>query len=152
MLQQGAEKLKDLETVGYYFKEPDKDFSEVQIKYKDFSLDGMVKALNDMLLKREAMERKKPISRRIPKDKFTVKDKILYIRTVIKEKEEVEFESLFVCDATVPEIVTTFQALLELLKHQFVIVEQSELFAKIIIKKNPNKGEEEEIGEIDEYN
>ena len=71
---------------------------------------------------------------------------------LIKEKEEVEFESLFAGDATVPEIVTTFQALLELLKHQFVIVEQSELFAKITIKKNPNKGEEEEIGEIDEYN
>jgi segregation and condensation protein A len=98
------------------------------------------------------MERKKPISRRIPKDKFTVKDKIIYIRTVVKDKEEVDFESLFAGDATVPEIVTTFQALLELLKHQFVLVEQSELFAKITIKKNPNKGEEEEIGEIDEYN
>ena len=152
LLQHGAEKLKDLETVGYYFKEPDKDFSEVQIKYKDFSLDGMVKALNDMLLKREAMERKKPISRRIPKDKYTVKDKILYILNIIKEKEEVDFEELFAGDATVPEIVTTFQALLELLKHQFVTVEQSELFSKITIKKNPNKGEEEEIGKIDEYN
>ena len=152
LLQQGAEKLKDLETVGYYFKEPDKDFSEVQIKYKDFSLDGMVKALNDMLLKREAMERKKPISRRIPKDKFTVVEKIKYIQNIVKEKDEIEFESLFASDATVPEIVTTFQALLELLKHQFLLVEQEDLFAKITIKKNPNKGEEEDIGEIDEYN
>ena len=152
LLQHGAEKLREVETVGYYFKEPDKDFSEVQIKYKDFSLEGMVKALNDMLLRRDAMERKKPISRRIPKDKFTVKDKIRHILGIIKEKDEVDFEALFVKDATVPEIVTTFQALLELLKHQFVIVEQSELFSKISIKKNPNKGEEEEIGEIDEYN
>ena len=152
LLQHGAEKLKDLETVGYYFKEPDKDFSEVQIKYKDFTLDGMVKALNDMLLRREAYERKKPVSRHIPKDKFTVKEKIVYIRSIIKEKEEVEFENLFADDATVAEIVTTFQALLELLKHQFVLVEQEELFSKITIKKNPNKGEEEELGEIDEYN
>lgn len=152
LLQHGAEKLKDLETVGYYFKEPDKDFSEVQIKYKDFTLDAMVKALNDMLLKREAYERKKPVSRHIPKDKFTVKEKIVYIRSIVKEKEEVEFENLFAEDATVAEIVTTFQALLELLKHQFVLVEQEELFSKITIKKNPNKGEEEELGEIDEYN
>ena len=152
LLQQGAEKLKDLETVGYYFKEPDTNFSEVQIRYKDFSLDGMVKALNDMLLKREAMERKKPVSRRIPKDKFTVKEKIQYIRSVIAQKEEVDFEALFAEDATVPEIVTTFQALLELLKHQFIVVEQEELFASITIKKNPNKSEEEDIGEIDEYN
>ncbi len=143
--------MREQETVGYYFKEPDKDFSEVQIKYKDFSLDGMVKALNDMLLKREAMERKKPVSRRIPKDKYTVKDKIKYIQEQIKAKDELDFEDLFVDDATTPEIVTTFQALLELLKHQFVIVEQPDLFSKITIKKNPNKGDEE-IGEIDEYN
>ena len=152
LLQEGAERLREVETVGYYFKEPDKDFSEVQIRYKDFSLDGMVKALNDMLLRRDAMQRKKPISRLIPKDKFTVKDKIGHIRKVIQEQDEVDFEALFANDATVPEIVTTFQALLELLKHQFVIVEQPELFSRITIKKNPNKGEGEEIGEIDEYN
>lgn len=152
LLQQGAEKLKDLETVGYYFKEPDTDFSEVQIKYKDIDLDGMVKALNSMLLRREAMERKKPISRSIPKDKFTVVDKIKHIRTIIKEKQEISFEELFSKESTVPEVVTTFQALLELLKYQFVFVEQDELFSKITIKNNPNKSEEEEIGEIDEYN
>ena len=139
LLQEGAERLREVETVGYYFKEPDKDFSEVQIRYKDFSLDGMVKALNDMLLRRDAMQRKKPVSRRIPKDKFTVKDKIGHIRKVIQEQDEVDFEALFANDATVPEIVTTFQALLELLKHQFVIVEQPELFSRITIKKNPNK-------------
>ena len=31
--------------------------------------------------------------------------------------------------ATIPEVVTTFQALLELLKHQFIIVEQENLFS-----------------------
>ena len=39
----------------------------------------------------------------------------------------------------------------ELLKHQFVLVEQDDLFATITIKKNPNRSEDEEIGEIDEY-
>ena len=62
------------------------------------------------------------------------------------------FEELFSEEYTTPEIVTTFQALLELLKHQFIIVEQEELFSSITIKKNPNRSEDEEIGEIDEYN
>ena len=31
-------------------------------------------------------------------------------------------------------------------------VEQEDLFATITIKKNPNRREDEEIGEIDEYN
>ena len=63
-----------------------------------------------------------------------------------------QFEELFEESSTTAEIVTTFQALLELLKHQFIIVEQEELFSSITIKKNPNRSEEEEIGEIDEYN
>ena len=63
-----------------------------------------------------------------------------------------QFEELFEEDTSVPEIVTTFQALLELLKHQFVVVEQEDLFSTITIKKNANKREDEEIGEIDEYN
>ena len=66
--------------------------------------------------------------------------------------ESTQFEELFNEDSTKPEIVTTFQALLELLKHQFILVEQGELFSSIIIKKNPNRREDEDIGEIDEYN
>ncbi|MFR1983976.1 MAG: hypothetical protein ACLS4Z_09920 [Christensenellaceae bacterium] len=45
--------------------------------------------------------------------------------------------------------MTTFQALLELLKHQLLIVTQDEIFSAITIMKNPNRNEEEEIGEID---
>ena len=62
------------------------------------------------------------------------------------------FEELFSEDAPTNEIVTTFQALLELLKHQFIMVDQEEVFSTIIIKKNPNRSEDEELGEIDEYN
>ena len=77
---------------------------------------------------------------------------ITYIRDTVWEKESMRFEELFSPESSTPEIVTTFQALLELLKHQFVLVEQEELFSTITIKKNPNRSEEEDIGEIDEYN
>jgi segregation and condensation protein A len=81
-----------------------------------------------------------------------VREKIKHIRETVLSREQMQFEELFTGDSTTPEIVTTFQALLELLKHQFILVEQEELFASIVIKKNPNRSEEEEIGEIDEYN
>jgi segregation and condensation protein A len=152
MIKEEADKLKELETVGYFYKEPDKIFSEVQVKYKDLTLDGLVKALTDMMLKRDAMGKPKVATRQIPKDKYTVKEKIVHIRERIKQRDEMSFEQLFEGDATVPEIVTTFQALLELLKHQFIVVEQEDLFSTITIKKNPNRSEEEDIGEIDEYN
>jgi len=105
-----------------------------------------------MMLRLESQRRSAPPPREIPKDVFTVRDKIKFIREKMSEKEDTAFEELFDENANVPEIVTTFQALLELLKHQFIIVEQEELFSTITIKKNPNRSEDEEIGEIDEYN
>ena len=91
-------------------------------------------------------------AREIPRDLYTVPQKISYIRETVKEKEKVLFEELFDENAPKSEIVTTFQALLELLKHQLLIVTQDEIFSAITIMKNPNRNEEEEIGEIDEYN
>lgn len=152
MLKEETPKLKERETIGYFFKEPEKLFEEVQIQYKDMHLEGLVKALTDMIARQEARKRAMPQAREIPKDTFTVRDKIKHIRAMVAEREETPFEELFTADVTTPEIVTTFQALLELLKNQFVTVEQQELFAQIIIKKNPNRSEEEDIGEIDEYN
>lgn len=152
MLKEKADKLKERETVGYFFKEPDKDLTGVQIQYKDLTLEGLMKAFTKMMMRLETQKKASPPPREIPKDVFTVRDKIKYIRERVFAKESMDFEELFTDQFTIPEIVTTFQALLELLKHQFIIVEQEELFSSITISKNPNRSEEEEIGEIDEYN
>ena len=152
MLKEETPKLKERETIGYFFKEPEQAFEDIKIQYKDLHLEGLVKALTDMLTRQEAKKRAMPQTREIPKDIYTVRDKIKHIREKVALKDETPFEELFSQDVTTPEIVTTFQALLELLKNQFVMVEQKELFAQIIIKKNPNRREDDEIGEIDEYN
>jgi segregation and condensation protein A len=152
MIKEEAEKLKERETVGYYFKEPDKAVGNVQVKYKDFTLDGLVEAFAKLMLKRESQKNDTGGAREIPIDPYTVHDKIGYIRDVLKDRDQIGFEELFQESASKAEIVTTFQALLELLKHQFLLVAQDDLFAPITITKNPNISEEEEIGEIDEYN
>lgn len=149
---QTAKKLKERETIGYIFKEPDKDFSAIQVQYSDMTVDGLVNAFTKMMLRLESKKRDAAPPREIPKDVYTVRDKIKHIRTKVMEKEETDFEELFDENSSTSEIVTTFQALLELLKHQFIIVEQEDLFSSITIKKNPNKGADEDIGQIDEYN
>jgi len=152
MIKEGAEKLKERETVGYFFKQPDKDLTGVNVQYKDLTLDGLMKAFTKMMMRLENQKKAAPPPREIPKDVFTVRDKIKHIRQTVLSRDKMQFEELFENNSTTAEIVTTFQALLELLKHQFVIVEQEELFSSITIKKNPNRSEDEEIGEIDEYN
>ncbi len=149
---QTAKKLKERETVGYIFKAPDKEFAATQIQYADMTLDGLVKAFTKMMVRLETKRRENPPPREIPKDIYTVRDKVKHIRERVANTESMQFEDLFQGDSSTPEIVTTFQALLELLKHQFIIVEQENLFSTIIIKKNPDRREDEEIGEIDEYN
>ena len=152
MIKEKADKQKERETVGYFFKQPDKDLTGVNVQYKDLTLDGLMQAFTKMLMRLEAQGREAAPPREIPKDVFTVREKIKHIKEKVFAKESMAFEELFSEEYTPPEIVTTFQALLELLKHQFIIVEQEELFSSITIKKNPNRSEDEEIGEIDEYN
>ena len=152
MIKEEADKLKKRETVGYFFKQPDKDFTSVQIQYRDLTADGLIEAFTKMMLRLESQKRDTTPSREIPKDVYTVQDKIKHIRQKISQCDNTEFESLFDETATIPEVVTTFQALLELLKHQFIIVEQNEMFSTITIRKNPDRSEDEELGEIDEYN
>ena len=42
--------------------------------------------------------------------------------------------------------------MLELLKHQYLRVTQTQLFGEITISMNPDRSEEDTLGEIDEYN
>ena len=46
--------------------------------------------------------------------------------------------------------MTTFQAILELLKYQYLRVKQNETFGEIVISLNPDR-KEEPIGTIDQY-
>ena len=152
LLKEEAEKLKELETVGYFFKEPDSGVGEVKTVYSldGLTLEGLVSAFSKLMLKRD-QELTKIDTREIPRDEFTVAEKVTYILEALEDGSEVEFTSLFVRDCTKPEIVTTFQALLELLKHQLLKARQEEEFGEIYISRNPD-AKEGALGELDEYN
>lgn len=145
-------KLKDLETIGYYYKEPDKSLDSVRVIYKDFTVDGLLRAFANMMLKNESLQREKEKIREIPKDAYTVEEKVNYIRERLIESKEIEFEKLFTTFSR-SEVITTFQALLEMLKHQFIMVEQTDSFGAINIKLNPEWDLKEITDEqFDEYN
>ena len=61
-----------------------------------------------------------------------------------------DFYDLFTRYSTKNEMITTFQALLELLKHQYLKFQQDETFGDITLYYNENGGED--IGELAEYN
>lgn len=152
LIKERTPKLKELETIGYFFKEPSKDFNEVKIVYTDFSVTAMLDAFAKLLLRNESMQREKENIKEIPKDEFTVEEKIDYLKTTLIDKKEVVFEELFTTFSR-NEIITTFQALLEMLKHQYFTVEQEQTFGSIIIKLNAERDFKDlENEQFDEYN
>ncbi len=145
-------KLKERETIGYVFKEPDKNVGEMKIVYKDFHLEGLLDAFASLMLRQQEINKAKEKFKEIPKDAFTVADKMEFIKLTLQGTPEIYFDELFSSDSTKGEIIATFQAILELLKIQWIVVEQDTNFGQIKIKLNTERGEDIDYGELDEYN
>lgn len=150
MFKEASQKLKEIETIDIFYKEPEDTAFDVRIVYKDFNLEGLIKAFSNLLYKRDLLGKNKNEEREIPKEVFTVRDKIEFIKEMLLEEHECKFFSLFTEYSTKSELITTFQALLELLKLQYLKVEQTEAFDDITIILREDRSED--LGEIDEYN
>ncbi len=151
LFKEASEKLKLQENVERFYKEPDKSVGDVRVVYNDyFNLDGLIDAFSKLLMRVDDKKRQENVLKEIPKEVFTVKDKVEHIRSVLNEKKTVSFFELFTRYYHKNEFITTFQALLELLKLQYVSVEQNGVFDDITITLREDRNEE--LGEIDEYN
>ena len=150
LFKDASEKLKDQENVSRFYKEPDKSVGDVKIVYNDFNLDGLIAAFSKLLMRIDDKKHQENVLKEIPKEVFTVKDKVEHIRAVLLEKKEASFFEMFSSYYTKNELITTFQAMLELLKLQYITVEQNGVFDDITITIREDRNEE--LGEIDEYN
>lgn len=150
LFKEASEKLKSQENVMRFYKEPDKSVGDVKIVYNDFNLEGLISAFSKLLMRVDDKKRQENTLKEIPKEVFTVKDKVEHIRSVLLERKEASFFELFSSYYTKSELITTFQAMLELLKLQYISVEQNGVFDDITISLREDRNEE--LGEIDEYN
>ena len=82
---------------------------------------------------------------------FTVADKIVLIKNLLQDRKSMSFYDLFTGYSTKTEVITTFQAFLELLKHQFLRFEQDETFGDITLFYREDNGGVE-IENLEEYN
>ncbi len=150
LFKEASEDLKLQENVLRFYKEPDKNVGEVKVIYNDFNLNGLIEAFSKLLMRVDDKKRQENVLKEIPKEVFTVKDKVTHLQTILLEKKSVSFFETFSSNRTKNELITTFQALLELLKLQYVYVEQNGIFNDITITLRDDRNEE--LGEIDEYN
>ncbi|MBR2988349.1 MAG: segregation/condensation protein A [Clostridia bacterium] len=132
--KEASAKIKEIETTGQHYRMPDSSVGKPRLVLADMTMDGLVEALKKMFLKLE-VKAKANQQRNIKKDRFTVADKFKQIQEYFADAETVNFTELFDDTYTKSEIITTFQAMLELLKVQFFRAEQKEVFGEIILHR-----------------
>jgi segregation and condensation protein A len=81
------------------------------------------------------LEKQKGAEREIEADRFTVSEKIEFVLNVLPPSEPLRFEELFAGQHTRGEVVATFLALLELVRLRHVLVEQSDAFGEIMLRR-----------------
>lgn len=135
--KEAAERMRAQEVLNMHFRAPDDSVGQPRLVLKDMTTAGLMNALKKMFDK--IGERQQLIKvRKIDRDPFTVEQKREFIRERFKYVERCTFDELFEEDYTVGEVVTTFSALLELVKDQEVGVLQQEIFDTItIFKRRP---------------
>lgn len=131
--------LKEQENVDRFYREPDKNVGkEVSIIKDDLSVEGFIEAFSKFLMRMQVKAAAENISRAIVKESFSVPQKMAFIREVLRSEERFTMTQLFEPTASRNEIVTTFLAILELLKLQVIRVIQNGIFEEIVIEKRPD--------------
>ncbi len=131
LFKQTGQRLKEIEDINKMYRAPGKETEKVKIVIKDMVLDKLLDAFANLLSRQKARGAEKPEPKTVVKDRFTVAEKMVSIRSYTHEHKRFPFEELFANDMTKSEMINVFLALLELLKLQTIRVEQANIFGQI---------------------
>ena len=137
LYKEAAEKMRGQELLNMHFRAPDESVGQPRLVLKDMTTNGLMNALKKLFDKLGERQIANKV-RKIERDPFTVEEKKEFIRHRFTIVETCTFDELFDEDYTIGEVVTTFSALLDLVKDQEVGVKQENIFDTITITKRSN--------------
>ena len=143
MIKEQTEQLKNIENVNRFYREQSKSATSSKIVLKDFDYDKLLDAFA-FLVSRVKEKEGQAETKTIKKDRFTVEDRMEFIRGIFKENDEITFFELFDDDFALLEIITVFSAILELVKRQEITVVQDEKYENITIRRKNKDDDEDE--------
>ncbi len=134
-----AEVFKEKEDVSkkLYFKPREEIIFEVEEVVKpleNLEMDDLLKALEKIFTGKNIRIKEKNTFHQMQRDAFTIEEKINEIINLLSHKQTLKFSKLFATLGSRNEIITTFLALLELIKLKQVSVQQDLCFMDIDIK------------------
>ncbi len=146
LFKEVVSELKEQENVDRFYREPDKNVGkEVSVIKENLSVEGFIEAFGKFLMRMQVKNAAENVSRAIARESFSVPQKIAHIREILLVEDHFKFDQLFDENASKNEIVTTFLAVLELLKLQIISVKQNGLFEDIVIEKRPDSDDIEAV-------
>jgi segregation and condensation protein A len=101
----------------------------------DLSLFQLMRAFQQVITQFEGAD-----VREVELEQFTIEEKIAAVTSALEAREPVMFADLFAGSRTRLEVIVTFMAVLELLKHGHARVQQDVSFGSIWIYQGPNFG------------
>lgn len=135
--------IKQKEAGYVYYKESDRELIKEIRKDVPKEISDILKGATGELLfnafkevlKRQELRTDKVRSgfNSVSHDEFTLEEKIDYLENVISQKKKVSFFKIFNSNSGKNEIVTTFLAMLQLIKEKKIFIVQEEIFDDITI-------------------
>lgn len=123
-----------------------------KFELQNASLDTLYQAFLEVLNREDETEEKQERTQSVRPDTFTVRDRVVHLRTRLKEGR-VRFTDLFSDTSSRMEKVVTFMALLEMLARGEVHITQGATFAPIYIRAkalSDNDGETVYMDEVED--
>lgn len=149
IMKEQSEKLRDVEIVNSFSREPvytDKDY---RLCLVDFSLTKLVEAFAHVLANFE-QNKVNTIPKKVLKDRFSVSDQMKNIVGLLDIYETFSFKFLIEPSFERGDVVITFLAVLELMKFGKIKAEQDESFGDIRLSKATDGDSTLKLEELDE--
>ena len=107
---------------------------------KDIDLDELINAFNKLIFRQKSISKNQPVHnvRKIHRDVVTIEEKITEILCLLEHRESINFNELFSIETSKVELITTFLAILELIKIKKVMIVQVLCYSQIIIMPYSN--------------
>ncbi len=132
LMKEKSEKLREMETINRFYRLPAYTEKDYRVVLTNFSLPKLVEAFARVMVNADRREAA-VIPKKVVKDRFSVSDQMKHILELTRYEKAFPFTSLFEPDFDKSDIVTTFLAVLELLKYGRLRAEQEETFGEIMI-------------------
>ena len=119
------------------------------VEWTGGTLEDLYSAFCEILFREKTETAPNPLHE-VQADVVTIRSKSKNIRVLLRERPQVDFRELFEKGARKIEIVVTFMALLEMIAHGEIAVQQDTTFGKISVAAKVLLSDDDEIDYMDE--